>query len=536
VLTRFQILSALAALLAANLSFSPSSYSFHESETTPPLPPREFRGAWVATVANIDWPSKPGLSATEQQIEMLAILDTAQRLHLNAIVLQVRPACDALYDSKLEPWSEYLTGHMGDAPAPYYDPLQFAIDEAHRRGIELHAWFNPYRAHQAESHAEFCENHVSLKHPELVRAYGKSLWLDPSEKAVQDYSIRVILDVVKRYDIDGVHLDDYFYPYKENGPDGKPMDFPDETNWQKYQKEGGALNRDDWRRDQVDRFIERLYKAIKHEKNWVKFGISPFGIWRPGNPPSIRGFDAYQQIYADSKLWLNQGWLDYWSPQLYWKQGQAGQSYSELLHWWTSENTKHRNIWPGNYTSRVADGSATSWDAAEIIKQINVTRHEPGAGGNLHFSMKALMQPRTGLADALSRTAYAEPALVPASPWLRRERIGKPKISLKRDTQDSAVYIDWKPTGKGKAWLWLVQIKRRSSWQNIVQPAEQASHKLEDWVAGQHSTTIAITPVDRCGNLGPHAVIAINDSTAPPAPAGLTIDRRPKPQRTDGLH
>ena len=516
VVIRNLLLSGICILLLANLSFLPASYSVRDSEVVPPPAPREFRGAWVATVANIDWPSKPGLSTTEQQVEMLAILDTAQRLHLNAIVLQVRPACDALYDSKLEPWSEYLSGRMGEPPAPYYDPLKFAIDEAHRRGIELHAWFNPYRAHQAESHAAICEDHISVKHPELVRTYGKSLWLDPSEKGVQDHSVRVILDVVKRYDIDGVHLDDYFYPYKENGPDGKPMDFPDDVSWQKYQHGGGTLSRDDWRRDNVNRFIERLYKAIKHEKSWVKFGISPFGIWRPGNPASVRGFDAYQQIYADSRRWLNEGWLDYWSPQLYWKQGQPGQSYSELLHWWTGENSKQRNIWPGNYTSRVADGSPTSWDAAEILKQINVTRHEAGAGGNLHFSMKALMEPRTGMADALAKSAYAEPALIPASPWLKHDRLGKPKISLRRDPTDSTVDIDWKPSGKGKAWLWLVQIKRRSSWQSVIQPGDQTSHNIGEWLAGQHNSVIAISPVDRCGNLGPHAVVQVNDAALPP--------------------
>ncbi len=507
------LLAAAIVLLAANLSFAPETFTFRESNIAPPEPAREFRGAWVASVANIDWPSKPGLTTEQQQAEMIGILDTAQRLNLNAIVLQVRPACDALYESRLEPWSEYLSGKMGEAPVPYYDPLKFAVEEAHKRGIELHAWFNPYRAKHAEAQSPVSENHISIKHPELVRTYGHSLWLDPSEKRVQDHSVDVVMDVVKRYDIDGVHIDDYFYPYKEKGPDGKTLDFPDQVNWQKYQESGGKLTRDDWRREQVNHFIERLYKAIKRQKAWVKFGISPFGIWRPGTPPIIKGFDAYKEIYADSRLWLNQGWVDYWSPQLYWRQDQAGQSYSELLHWWVGENTKGRHVWPGNYTSRVADGSKTPWPTDEIVRQIDITRRQHGAGGNLHFSMKSLMQDRAGLASTLADSSYGQPALIPASPWLQNERPGKPKISLDRDAGTGETEIKWKP-GRGKTWLWLVQLKRRNSWSTVVVPGVQTAQNLTDLIAGQRTAVVAVTPVDRCGNLGPSAVVEVENSAA----------------------
>jgi uncharacterized lipoprotein YddW (UPF0748 family) len=512
-----RLLAALV-VLAANLSSVPSSFLLRESNVAPPEPPREFRGAWVATVANIDWPSRPGLTTDQQQAEMIAILDTAQQLNMNAIVLQVRPACDALYESRLEPWSEYLTGNMGEPPSPYYDPLKFAVDEAHKRGIELHAWFNPYRARHAESRVPVAPNHISVTHPELVRTYGTSLWLDPSEKGVQDHSIDVILDVVKRYDIDGVHLDDYFYPYKEKGPDGRILDFPDEANWERYLQSNGRLSRDDWRREQVNRFIERLYREIKRKKSWVKFGISPFGIWRPGTPPSIRGFDAYQEIYADSRLWLNQGWMDYWSPQLYWKHDQVGQSYSELLRWWVGENSKGRHIWPGNYTSRVSDGSRTSWTADEIVRQINITRRQEGAGGNLHFSMKSLMQSRTGVAEALAKSSYVEPALIPASPWLKHERLGKPKISLDRTTGRGNTNLEWRPTGHGKTWLWLVQVQRRTNWRTMILPAAQTSQNLADWLGGSRAAVVALTPVDRCGNLGPHTVIEVGDETVTSGP------------------
>src|SRR5579871_3371768 len=323
------LLSAVLVLLG--LPLLPMSGNAND---TPPPVPREFRGVWVATVANIDWPSKPGLSTDQQKAEMLAILDKAAQLKLNAIIFQVRPGCDALYDSRLEPWSEYLTGQMGRAPDSYYDPLAFAVEEAHKRGLELHAWFNPYRARHAEAKSSISPDHVSQMHPDLVKQYGRSLWLDPGEKAVQDYSLSVILDVVRRYDIDGVHIDDYFYPYKETDAQNKVLPFPDDASWQKYVQSGGTLSRDDWRRQNVDTFIERLYKGVKEVKPWVKFGISPFGIWRPGYPAQVKGFDAYQELNADSRKWLRNGWLDYWTPQLYWKIDQTGQSYPVLLKWW----------------------------------------------------------------------------------------------------------------------------------------------------------------------------------------------------------
>ena len=320
--------------------------------TPPPELPREFRGAWVATVANIDWPSKPGLPVDEQQQEMIKLLDLARDLHLNAIILQVRPAADALYGSNLEPWSQYLTGIMGQAPEPLYDPLQFAVEQAHQRGLELHAWFNPYRARHASAHGEVANNHISRTHPEIVRQYGGYLWLDPGEPSATEHTRQVVLDVVRRYDIDGVHFDDYFYPYPVTDEGGQEVPFPDDASWER--RKDRELSRDDWRRDNVSRFIQSLYADIKSAKPWVKFGISPFGIWRPGQPPSITGFDAYAKLYADAKLWQEQGWLDYLTPQLYWKIDSAGQSYPVLLEWWYEHNARDRHLWPGNFTSRLA--------------------------------------------------------------------------------------------------------------------------------------------------------------------------------------
>jgi uncharacterized lipoprotein YddW (UPF0748 family) len=230
---------------------------------------REFRGAWVATVANKDWPSKPGLSTAQQKAELLAILDRAALLKLNAIVFQVRPQCDAMYASPIEPWSEYLTGTMGRAPQPFYDPLAFAVEEAHNRGLELHAWFNPYRALHDSSRSPVATNHISKTRPDLVRKYGKYLWLDPGDPDVQIRSLRVVMDVVKRYDIDAVHFDDYFYPDKES-----PLDFPDGATWRKFGADG-PLNRADWRRENVNTFVQRVYESVHAAKPWVKSDTNP---------------------------------------------------------------------------------------------------------------------------------------------------------------------------------------------------------------------------------------------------------------------
>lgn len=499
---------ALALLAAAGLAGgAPGAPA--RSDDDPPGVRREFRGVWVATVANIDWPSARGLSVERQKQQLLQILDRAVSMNLNAIVFQVRPACDALYESRLEPWSEYLTGVCGKAPSPSFDPLAFAVQEAHRRGLELHAWFNPFRARHSGAKSPIPASHVSKKRPEWTHTYGRQLWLDPGVKAVRDYSISVILDVVRRYDVDGVHIDDYFYPYKEKDSAGQEIDFPDDATYAKYRADGGTLPRDAWRRRNVDLFVEEMYRSVKAVRPAVKVGISPFGIWRPGNPPGIQGFDAYAEIYADSRRWLEEGWCDYFSPQLYWPIEKPAQSYPALLKWWVEHNPKGRHVWPGNYTSRVADGSKNPWRAEEVVEQVKRTRQQPGATGNVHFSMVAFLENRGGVVDALTHSVYAEPALVPASPWLDATHPDLPRLEAHRATADgdSRWVIEWKPGGSDPVFRWVVQWRSRGAWSTRVLPGEDKQMILTGSDAA--ADRVAVTAVSRTENASEPAIIKL---------------------------
>ncbi len=373
---------------------------------------REFRGVWVATVGNIDWPSAPGLPSARQKQELAFLFDTLAALHANAVIFQVRPAADALYPSALEPWSEVLSGTQGVAPEPFWDPLAFAIAEAHARGMELHAWFNPYRAGPASSLFRAAATHVSRTRPDLVRAYGKQLWLDPGEEDVAARSLAVVLDVVRRYDVDGVHLDDYFYPYPEKDAAGNALEFPDGPSFGKYVASGGALGREDWRRWNVNRFVKRLHDEVKAAKPKVRVGISPFGIWRPGRPAQVKGFDAYEEISADARTWIQRGWVDYLAPQLYWPIDQKEQSFPALLAWWAAQTPKGSALWPGIAASRVG-GDGKGWPAKEIAEQIRRTRAQPGATGHILFSARALLENRAGLSTELLKDVWAEPASLP---------------------------------------------------------------------------------------------------------------------------
>ncbi|HEU5208816.1 MAG TPA: family 10 glycosylhydrolase [Longimicrobiales bacterium] len=437
-----------------------SAYDGARADGPPPVA-REFRGVWIAAVANMDWPSAPGLPPDSQRAELIAMFDRARELGLNAVVLHVRPAGDALYASELEPWSAYLTGEQGRAPEPYYDPLEFAVNEAHARGLELHAWFNPYRAWHPSNPGELAATHISRTNPELVKRYGSYLWMDPGEEAVRQRSIEVVADVVRRYDVDGVHIDDYFYPYRERGPDGNVLDFPDSASYARYRAAGGTLERDDWRRENVDRYVREMYDVVKSEKPWVKVGISPIGTWRPYVHEQIRGFDAYEQIYADSRKWFLDGTLDYMVPQLYWPIARTDVSFPVLLDWWAAQNPLGRGLYAGLIPGNVNldAGGRAGWDGDEIIGQVYITRGHPGADGHVHFRMGSLMPNsaftpirgadtlpearldsirarqaavqarRDSMTSKMVRETYAYPALTPAMAWLDDDRPDTPSAA-----------------------------------------------------------------------------------------------------------
>lgn len=504
----------LASLLFAAASHGASAQPprLELPDSAPPLVTREFRAAWVATVGNMDWPSKRGLSSADQQQELIAILDKLVALRMNAVILQVRPAGDAFYDSRIEPWSDFLTGEMGRAPSPYYDPLAFAVSEAHKRGLELHAWINPYRATDPST-KNVSATHISRKNPELVRKYGPYKWMDPGDPVVRARTEKVVLDLVKRYDIDGVHMDDYFYPYREVRRH-KEIPFPDNATWRRYRKGGGTLSRDDWRRDNVNRLVKELYERIHKEKPWVRFGISPFGIWRPGYPASVRGMDQYTEIYADARKWLNEGWVDYFTPQLYWSVDKPQQSYRDLLEWWTQENSKGRNIWPGNYTGKIAFTNSAKWRTDEVLEQIRLTRAQPGATGNVHFSMTVFMQDPDSLDERLISETYLAPALVPASSWLATRGPAAPIIRVRTDSSSGETVLEMQPglvpreasAGAAKlsptaatAWLWVVQTKVDSAWTTAILPGTDRRRVLS--TSGvTPPTDVRVTAVDRVGN------------------------------------
>jgi len=458
---------------------------------TPPQPEREFRGVWIATVDNIDWPSKKGLSTADQKAELLALLDRAAKLKLNAVIFQVRPQCDALYASQLEPWSEFLTGQMGKAPNPFWDPLAFIVAEAHKRGLELHAWFNPYRALHPAAKGPVAPNHISRTKPQMVRSYGKYLWLDPGEAAVQDYSLAVVMDVVKRYDVDGVHFDDYFYPYPEKGTDGQEQDFPDDPSWNKADK---RLSRVDWRRENANQFIQKTYQAIKAEKPWVKFGISPFGIWRPGNPAQIKGFDQHEKLYADAHKWLVNGWADYFAPQLYWPIDPPAQSFPVLLNWWNSQNPKGRHIWPGLAICKLNDG----WKSEEIMRQVRITEKQPVSSGQIHYSMKHFGR-NPALVNALQAGPYRDPALIPAMPWLPGAAPQSPVVTV---VPGDSTSVTWTPKSGDAPSQWVFQFRTDGTWKTEILPGSTKSISLR----AKDLEAVAVSAVNRVGALSAPAV------------------------------
>ena len=517
-LHRLCVVAAIASLSLAGSGISLAQPA--QSGSDLPQIPREFRGVWVSSVYNGNWPSKPGLPVEQQKQELIAIMDQAKKTNLNAVVFQVRPGCDAMYESKLEPWSEFLTGTQGKAPEPYYDPLHFAVEEAHKRGLQLHAWLNPYRAAVRQT-GSFAGNHVSHTLPNAVKRLDKLMWLDPGNDQAQKQTLSVISDIIHRYDVDGIQFDDYFYPYASEV--SKTGGFPDDDSWDRYQKSGGKLSRDDWRRENVNTLMRNCYNLIKKTKPRVYFGIAPFGIWRPGYPQGIVGMDPYQQLYADSRKWLQEGWLDYFSPQLYWDLSKEGQSYPKLLAWWAEQNSKKRHLWTGISISGVGNNFPTD----DILKRLEITRKQPGATGLIYFSMKPLMQDQGSIATELRTKAYQSVAIVPPSPWLDTQAPAAPAGVATRDIATGGMTVQWSAPRDPDAFLTAVYARINGQWLYNVLPPGTGSYTFP--ASGSIPEAVRLSSIDRMGNESAPAEVPLGGGsnagiqipspvTAPPLP------------------
>jgi uncharacterized lipoprotein YddW (UPF0748 family) len=376
-------------------------------------PKYEFRAAWIATVDNIDWPSRGNYNSDSQKAEFIRQLEMHQRNGINAVIVQIRPAADAFFPSPYEPWSEWLTGRQGQPPSPYYDPLAFMIEETHKRGMEFHAWCNPYRAVFRIGHSSIAASHITRQHPDWFLNYGDVTYFDPGNKEVQVYVTEVIRDLVRRYDIDAIHFDDYFYPYRIPG-----REFPDDVS---YTRNGRGMDRGDWRRSNVDSVIVMLGRAIREEKSHCQFGISPFGVWRnlvqdPEGSATRAGQTNYDDLYADILLWLKNGWIDYVAPQLYWEFGQRAAPFEVLLDWWGRHTYgRHCYIGLGLYKA----GSSAAWkDPTLIPRQIQAIRNTPQVQGMIFFSSTSFVGNPLGWNDSLQQHYFRYPALIPPMNWI----------------------------------------------------------------------------------------------------------------------
>ncbi|MFC7441766.1 glycoside hydrolase family 10 protein [Laceyella putida] len=384
---------------------------------------RQLRAAWIATVTNIDWPSKTGLSKEQQQAEFNSLLDELKKMGINAVIVQVRPTADAFYPSTLNPWSKYLSGTQGISPG--YDPLAFMVQAAHKRNMEFHAWFNPYRVSMDTQLSSLVPNHPARQHPDWVVTYSGKLWYDPGIPAVRAHIVDSIKEVVQNYDIDAVHFDDYFYPY----PDG--TDFPDEKTYQTY-GQTTFPNKADWRRNNVNQLVKEVDQQIKQLKPYVKFGISPFGIWRnKSTDPTgsdTSGFQAYDSLYADSRTWIRQGWIDYIAPQIYWNIGYAAAAYEKLVPWWANEvNGRATHLYIGHAVYKI--GSNTEWNHPdEIPNQLQLNQQYPQVKGSIFFSTKDLLKNPLGFAERLRTDLYRYPSLIPVMPWLGGQAPSAPTL------------------------------------------------------------------------------------------------------------
>lgn len=396
-------------------------------------PKEELRGVWITTAFNLDWPSSTKITSEDQKTEFINLIEAHQRNGINAVFVQIRPSGEVFYESDIEPWSHWLTGVQGKAPNPYYDPLRFMLDECHKRNIEFHAWFNPFRAVSNIARVKTVDWHITRKRPEWFETYGEEIvkkYFNPGIPEAREYIVKVVMEVVKKYDIDGVHFDDYFYPVRQAG-----KDFPDNISYLKYNPDG--LSKSDWRRENINHFIQNLSDSINAVKPEIKFGIGPSGIWRnKSHDPdgsNTRGLASYDQQYADVVKWLREGWIDYVAPQIYWVIGYKVADYRELVDWW-SRHTYGKHLYIGHGTYRI--NTTRGWsDPSEIPAQLRLARLYPEVKGSIFYSSKTLISNINGVSDSLRNNFYLASAEIPKMSWkIKEEPIIEDIIVEEKDT------------------------------------------------------------------------------------------------------
>lgn len=465
------------------------------------VPKREFRGAWIQCVNG----QFQGLSTAAMQQNLLNQLDELQKCHVNAVIFQVRPECDALYQSSIEPWSRFLTGVQGKAPSPYWDPLQWMIDECHKRGMELHAWINPYRAKTKTTHT-LASSHIAMTHPEQVFEYDGQLILNPGMPENREYICRVVDDIVSRYDVDGLHIDDYFYPYPVAG-----VTIPDSKEFAKY--DNGIRDIGEWRRYNVNLFIKELGETIHKRKPWVKFGVSPFGIYRnKKNAPNIGsetgGLQNYDDLYADVLLWVNNGWIDYCVPQLYWQIGHKTADYKTLINWW-NRYASNRPLFIGEDVERtVKFADPDNPSVNQMPAKYALHSQMRNVNGVVLWYSKAVVDNVGNYASVLKNNYWKYPALQPLMPFIDDDKPKKPK-KVKPIWMNDGYVLFWTQP-KGDDWNDKVVkyvIYKFAPGEKV--DTDDASHIIDitantfyklPYVDGETKYTYVVTSLDRMGN------------------------------------
>lgn len=468
----------------------------------------ELRAAWIASVLNIDWPSKPGLPVEKQKQEFIKLLDDIKNVGMNAVVMQIKPTADAFYPSQYGPWSEYLTGVQGKDPS--YDPLAFMVEEAHKRNLEFHAWFNPYRITMNHTNLnQLAENHPAKQHPDWVVSYGGKLYYNPGIPEVKNFITEGILEVVQNYDIDAVHMDDYFYPYKVTGEE-----FPDQNTYKAYNN-GKFSNIGDWRRDNVNQLVSGLNTAIKQEKSYVKFGISPFGVWRniaddPTGSNTTAGQRNYDDLYADTREWIQKGYIDYITPQIYWNIGFTPAAYDVLLDWWVKETeNKPIHLYIGQAAYKINNNSVPAWsDPEEYPRQITLNHQFSQIKGSMHFSLKNINNNPLGIKDRLQKYIYKYPALIPPMPWLDQDPPKQPTLKgaiarndgialgiIDNRNNDSTYYAIYRVDEKNG-----VDIQKAENLLTTVRKTKPGEIYVDKTAVSGETYTYAVTALDRLHN------------------------------------